>query len=257
MTEARDQVRPTRRCLADLEIEPPNLGVRLHEIKHPLIMKAQHTAERERAGGAERIKSLTDRTWLKVKSSSWRGAAGRVAPMLDTVLCEWWLVAAGPRAADSAQHDFYAKLETSAHALGARTCSTDFLLPAEWDAKRLAAEAAVLATRLLEMLVRTAAGDSLLNADVRGFQIGKRDVRVRISLLADGQFYLAIGATGNTDVSFMTALFASIPGLAGDDWMPEPSDVLGFEPMPGEIMWSAMITSETQRELLSYAERGW
>ncbi|CAN5326699.1 hypothetical protein BH11ACT5_BH11ACT5_11750 [soil metagenome] len=76
-------------------------------------------------------------------------------------------------------------------------------------------------------------------------------------MLGDGEVYLAIGATGSIDVTFMTTLFASIPGLATADWMPEPSAVLGFEPAPGEILWSAMIAPEVQQQLLELAKRDW
>lgn len=208
-------------------------------------------------GSAEKIRSLTDRAWFKVKTSTWRGAAGLLDPIAQHLNQSWWIAAAGPRVDDSDQHDFYSQIEAEAHAAGPNSCSNSFLLPVDWDKQRLLAEAAVRAERVIREQVRLAAGESLLNADIRGFDVGDRNVRVRVQMRGDGEVYLAIGATGSIDVTFMTTLFASIPGLTSADWMPEPSAVLGFVPAPGEILWSAMITPEVQQELLDLAERDW
>ena len=54
-------VRPTKRCLGDLGIELPDLGVRLDEIDQPVILSAQAAPEQRDAGGAERVVALTDR----------------------------------------------------------------------------------------------------------------------------------------------------------------------------------------------------
>lgn len=69
-------VRPTLRCLSDdLAIAPlPTLDVRLEDLDHELIRKAQQSPELDAAGGSERIESVDDRTWLKVKTGQWRGA---------------------------------------------------------------------------------------------------------------------------------------------------------------------------------------
>ncbi len=65
-------VRPTRRCLADLAVDLPDLGVPLDEIEDPVIVSAQALPEQRDAGGAERVVSLTDRVWFKVKTSDRR-----------------------------------------------------------------------------------------------------------------------------------------------------------------------------------------
>ncbi|MDP3208826.1 MAG: hypothetical protein Q8M65_06730, partial [Rhodoglobus sp.] len=95
------------------------------------------------------------------------------------------------------------------------------------------------------------AGESLLNGDIRSFDVGDRNVRIRLQLLHDGEVYLAIGATGSIDVAFMTTLLSAIPGVATNDWLPEPSERLGFVLARGEILWSAMIDSDTQAKLLA------
>lgn len=257
MSDSAEFVRPTQRCLSDLGLSTPDLGTLLHELEHPLVMRAQQVPERARAGGAERIRSLTDRIWFKVKTSSWRGATGELDHVAEGISQTWWIAAAGERQDDSAQHDFYARISAAAHLNGPKSCSTDFLLPNDWDRRRLIAEAAVLAERVLRMHVQIAAGESLLNGDIRGFDVGDRNVRIRVQMLDDGEVYLAVGATGSIDASFMTTLFSAIPGLTGGDWIPEPSDALSFESAPGEILWSALIGAETQQALLAQARRDW
>lgn len=65
---------PTKRCLGDLGVDLPDLGVRLEEIDHPVIASAQAVPEQRDAGGAERVVALTDRVWFKVKTSDHRAA---------------------------------------------------------------------------------------------------------------------------------------------------------------------------------------
>jgi hypothetical protein len=65
------------------------------------------------ANSVERILSLTDRVWLKVKTGAWRGSAGNVRGAIDdspraaleTEEVWWWLTAAGARQNDSPQRD--------------------------------------------------------------------------------------------------------------------------------------------------------
>ncbi len=226
------------------------MGVRLHELAHPLVVRAQQTPEKVRTGGAERVVSLSDRTWFKVKTSAWRGVAADLGLASGGIPQRWWIGAAGNRSADSPQHDFYARLSTEAHAGGSNSCSTDFLLPSDWDDGRLLAEAGLFAITVIHNQVRQAAVESLLNSDIRGFNVGDRNVRVRLRMLADGEVYLAIGATGSIDVPFMTTLLSAIPGISASDWLPEPSERLGLDLAPGEILWSALIDASTQATLI-------
>ena len=108
-------VRPTKRCLGDLGVELPDLGIRLEEIDQPVIVSAQAVPEQRDAGGAERVVALSDRVWFKVKTSDHRAAVTelRGADLPDWVRPSrgaWWIGAAGRRQADSAQRDFYAAL---------------------------------------------------------------------------------------------------------------------------------------------------
>jgi hypothetical protein len=61
--------------------------------------------------------------------------------------------------------------------------------------------------------------------------------------------YLALSATGTLDHTFFVALMSAIPGLTADDWMPEPEGGLSIAPDPGEIIWSALLTTEIQEIL--------
>lgn len=251
-------VRPTKRCLTDLSIPVPNLGTRLSDVEHPLLGKAQQIPAGVLVGGVERVRALTDRSWYKVKTGQWRGIASDLADDLPHEALQlhqfWWLGAGGTRQADSAQRDFYAQISDAAHRSGPRSCSTDFLLPTEWDIKRLVAEATVSAQAVIEDLVRTAAAESLLNSDIRCFVFGDRDVRVRIKVHDDGQAYVAIGATGSLDTTLFVALLSAIPGVPLDDWLPEPDGGIGIKPAPGEVIWSAMFSAEAQAELLALGE---
>lgn len=249
-----ERVRPTRRCLNELTIAVPSLDVILDEIDHPLILKAQQVPTEREQHSAKRVVSLTDRVWFKVKAGRWRGAAADLSTDLsDRVLRfsqRWWLATAGTRVADSSQADFYSTLKASAFAHGAKTCDTGFLLPSDWDERRLMAEAATLAQRLVSDLVLNAAAQSITESTIVGFTLGDRDVRARIQVLADGQAYVAIGATGSVDASFFVTLISAFPGMTADDWMIEPSGSLALEPAPGEILWSAMLPPAVQRHVL-------
>jgi len=257
-SERPENVRPTRRCLDDLGVAVPNLGVALSDLEHPLVRKAQRLPAEENAGRAETIKSLTDRRWYKVKVSSWRGAGGSLGGELPDVTAGplaqfhqwWWLVAAGERQDDSPQNDFYAGLAREAHAGGPHTCSTDHLLPTVWDLNRLVAEAGVFAQRALRATIRRAARESLRTSTAYGFSVGDAQVRLRIRMHHDGQVYLAVGATAIIDPGFFAAVFSSLPGVTKEDWIPEPGGALDIEPAPGEVLWSALLSPEAQRLLM-------
>lgn len=259
--ESAAAVRPTRRCLSDHGLPIPDLGVVLSRLEHPLITKAQRVPDEARLGSAEVIKSLTDRQWYKVKVGAHRGAAGAVEGELageqGAVMAQldawWWLVAAGERKDDSPQDDFYARLERECHAAGPHSCSTDHLLPTAWDLNRLLGEAGVLAQRVVQEAVREAARQSLRTSAICGFTVGEADVRVRIRLEEEGEVYIAIGATAIVDPGFFTLLFSSLPSVAPGDWLPEPGGALGIEPAQGEILWSALLTTEAQHMLMGGA----
>ena len=71
-------MRPTLRALNDLGLGFPSLDQALEKLDEPLIRKAQDLPSEVSAGGAERVLSLNDRVWFKVKTQDERGAAGEV-----------------------------------------------------------------------------------------------------------------------------------------------------------------------------------
>jgi hypothetical protein len=259
---SRSSVRPTKRSMQDMEVAVPDLSVRLSDIEEPLVMKAQMVPASLENGAATKIRALTDRPWYKVKTSDWRGAVGNMKASMPEEVVEalaplnqwWWLTAAGKRQDDSAQRDFYAQIEAAAFAAGRNTCDTDFLIPTDWDVRRLQAEAAYHALHTVQSLVRRAAAASLREHAVAGFTIGETDVRVRVSMLADGEVYMAVGATSVANPELFAIMFSSVRGVQDHEWIPEPGGAISIEPAPGEILWSTMLTPEVQQQLLFDAD---
>jgi len=134
MSKVPNGVRPTRRCLADLNVQLLDLGTPLEEIDHPVLAVAQTLPERRNAGGAQRILALGDRVWFKVKTGNQRAV---VTELTDeerptewpSGIGAWWIGAAGRRQADSPQRDFYESIERGCTA--GKTVSTSRLLPVE------------------------------------------------------------------------------------------------------------------------------
>lgn len=239
-----EPVRPTKRALCDLGLTFPKLDVPLATIDHPLIGKAQDLPEAVRAGGAERIVSITDRVWFKVKVGDYRGAGGEVESPPDPTVPDraWWLAAAGQRKADTPAQDFYGRLtvECQRAGKGSGGVNSDGILPQSVDYKRWAVELATLAVTAMQGLVRKAivksAHDGMYwTVTVQRHVIGALVRRV------DGESYLAITSEGFYDQKLVAMLLSSVPGVPADDWSPEPGPVLGIEPDQGQIVFSTMI----------------
>jgi hypothetical protein len=179
--------------------------------------------------------------------------SSEISPQIQQFSQNWWLCAGGTRQADSPQSDFYSQLDERVHSKGPNSCSTNFLFPGEWALRRLFAEGALNAQIVVSDLVVTAAAESLMHSDIRGFTLGDRDVRVRIKVHDDGQVYIALSATGSVDHTFFVTLMSAIPGLSSDDWMAEPDGSLEIQPEPGEIIWSAMLPAAVQAMLAEHA----
>ena len=245
-------VRPTKRCLGDLRIELPNLGVRLEEIDDPVVVSAQTVPEQRDAGGAERIVALTDRVWFKVKTSDYRAA---VTELRGTELPDWvrpsrgawWIGAAGRRQADSPQRDFYAALQRECTT--GRTVSSDHLLPADWDCKRLAAEQAVAWRREMKRMVIRLVAMSLKNGHLAVAEFRNHRIKALVRAENGHEAYLAIIAEGVPDPQMFALLLDCVPGVAPEDWQPEPSPLAEMNPGSGEIIWSTLFPSEIANEI--------
>lgn len=253
MTSEPIGVRPTKRCLGDLGAELPDLGVRLEEIDHPIIVSAQTVPEQRDAGGAERVVSLTDRVWFKVKTSDHRAA---VTELRGTDLPEWvrpsrgawWIAAAGRRQADSPQRDFYAALQRECTT--GRTVSSDHLLPVDWDWKRLAAEQAVAWRREMKSMVIRLVAMSLKSGSLAVAEFRNHRIKALVRAENGDEAYLAIIAEGVPDPQMFALLLDCVPGVAHEDWQPEPSPLAEMNPGSGEIIWSTLFPPEVAREIL-------
>lgn len=245
-SSAGDGVRPTRRALDSLGVAIPVLTTLLHELTDPLIAKAQSVPHDVESGGGERIRTLSDRVWFKVKRARQRGActqltAGELNAL--TISHPWWLGAAGTRSADS-RTDFYAELDIYGK-------DSAELLPSEWDWRRLEAEAATLAVRVTRAAMQQAVSRALVSGDIIVVRLGERDVRIRIRVLPDGEAYLAISFVNSMETEFMVTVLDAIPGVDASDWQPEPTSPLHLELEPGEMIFSTLLSIDAQKFLVA------
>jgi hypothetical protein len=261
---ARIPVRPTKLCLNDLGFAVPgaipDIGTPLSALDHDLVKRAQQLPDELAAGGAERVRCLTDRVWLKVRfSERWRGAGTRLndtelaahQPSLDPP-GRWWLGAAGWREKGSAD-DFYDRLEAAAirEGKGSGKASSEWLMPTDWDWKRLKAESGYAWVTQATTLVRQLIAQSIRTGHTRGAEFQTHCIEATVR--ADGRegAFLAITAEGIYNPSIVAVLLSAVPGVAVDDWLPEPGGVAGIEPQAGQVIWSTLLTPEQTAHLLS------
>ena len=69
--------------------------------------------------------------------------------------------------------------------------------------------------------------------------------------MIDSIVYIAVGAVGIADPRVFALLFSSIRSVPADEWQPEPRGNLDVQTAPGEILYSAILSAETQEELLN------
>jgi hypothetical protein len=253
MTSEPIGVRPTKRCLGDLGAEAPDLGVPLEEIDHPIVVDAQSVPEQRDAGGAERIVALTDRVWFKVKTSEHRAAVtelrGEELPdWTRPSRGAWWIGAAGRRQADSPQRDFYATLQRECTT--GKTVSSNHLLPADWDWRRLAAEQAVAWRREMKRMVIRLVAMSLKNGHLAVAEFRNHRIKALVRAENGHEAYLAIIAEGVPDPQMFALLLDCVPGVGPEDWQPEPSPLAEMNPGSGEIIWSTLFPSEVAKAIL-------
>jgi hypothetical protein len=234
----------------DLNTSVPPISEPLYGVANALIEEAQRLPERYAAGGAERIISLKDRVWFKVKTSRWRGAATRLPEAdrpdasLQVRLAPWWIGAAGYRR-DGDPTDFYAALEADAN----RSGGSDKWLPSDWDWKRLELEQAYAWEAQIRRVVRGLIARSLRDgsiylAEFRGYSI------TALARVNEGETYLKVGLTRIADPKIFAVILNAVPGVDPESWMPEPGGVADLEPEPGEIIWSTILPAAVAASLL-------
>lgn len=234
--------------LGGFGVKRPPLNVQLENVEHPLVAKAQKIPELLACNEAEPILSLGDRRWLKVKVGDFRGGVTSVAedPVYSHI-CDHeslWLGLAGWRQNDTPQKDFYATLPAD----------TSPFLPQPLDWKRWYAEQAVAAQEITHRMVRRCAWLSLSLSKAFCFQIGEALVWVRVRMTESNIVYIMIGAHGRADPKTCALLMSSFPDVNVDDWLPEPDGVAEIPVEPGEMVFSAILTTASQGQLLEEAD---
>ncbi len=79
-----------------------------------------------------------------------------------------------------------------------------------------------------------------------------RNHRIKALVRAENghEAYLAIIAEGVPDPQMFALLLDCVPGVAPEDWQPEPSPLAEMDPGSGEIIWSTLFPSEVANEIL-------
>ncbi len=251
-------VRPTIRCIIeDLQAALPTVGRRLEGLDHPLVEKAQQAPAFAAAGTAPRIASVTDRAWIKVKVSDWRGAVTEVLPASGKPVgnpARWWLGAAGQRRSDSPQVDFYSLFTAACVAAGKRGFvggpSSEDSLPTEDDFDRVHLERVSDFVPRIRRTVRDLASQSIRDGHARAATFNDWELVVQVRAV-DGEAYIAIGGAGITDPKLFAVILDSIPGIDPGDWMLEPSVPRELTVRSGQVVYSASISAAVQAQLLS------
>ncbi|MBP2323265.1 hypothetical protein JOF56_003650 [Kibdelosporangium banguiense] len=253
MTQVPVGVRPTKRCLADLGLSLPDLGQPLEEMENSVVAAAQAVPVQRDAGGARRILSLSDRVWFKVKTGDQRAVVTQmngddVPDGVPWGAGTWWIGAAGHRQADSPQRDFYESIRRECTV--GKTVSTARLLPDDWDWKRFTAEQAVAWRREMKRIVTRLIAMSLTTGSLAVAEFRHHRIKALVRVDDGHEAYLAIIAEGIPDPAIFALLLDCVPGIAPDEWQPEPSQLAAMDPSPGEIIWSTLFPSEVASAIL-------
>lgn len=266
--ELTHPVRPTRGCLAQLGLTVdaglPGLQTPLSAVAHVIVKRAQRLPQELAANGAERVLCLHDRLWFKVRHGErWRGAGTRLddnelrarTNTLDPP-GRWWLGAAGWREAGSA-NDFYDELARAAKAEGKGAPegqpkqTSRWLMPTDWDWRRMELEALAAFEGIATRTVRHLIAESIRSGQTLIAQF--EDYRLQATVRADGQegAFLAITAEGIYDATVIATLLDAVPGIPATDWLIEPDGVAGIQPHSGQIIWSTLLTPQQTAALLA------
>ncbi|SNY34473.1 hypothetical protein SAMN05421748_104284 [Paractinoplanes atraurantiacus] len=192
--------------------------------------------------------------WFKVKTRRWRGASTRLpeADRLDARAqvrrAPWWLGAAGYRR-EGDPSDFYTALASAWARAGGDSRQW---LPSDWDWKRMELEDAYGWEFRIREIVRELIGRSIRTG--HPYQAEFHHYRVTALARARGEeTYLIIGTENVADPRVFAIILNAVPGVEHDSWLPEPSEVVGVHPGPGEVVWSTVLPLNVVAELLDAA----
>jgi hypothetical protein len=261
-TEPVEPVRPTLRVLSDdLGIALPTVDEPVHALDHPLVARAQLVPLAEAVSGSERVLSLVDRVWLKVKTARHRGGVTTVSareaqdlsqPGMDPRWLEgWWLGFAGMRSEGSPE-DVYATVLSHSQVAkrdGHGGVDTGWLLPNARDAKRSVAEFAAREERAMRAQVLAMIVESATSGRPITTRYGHHAVTVLVKV-PDNLTYLAIGVDGVRHDNEIATLLACVPGVEPASWGVEPGGVLGLKPHPGQLIYSTALEPTVLADLI-------
>jgi len=83
----------------------------------------------------------------------------------------------------------------------------------------------------------------------------KHRIKALVRAANGHEAYLAIIAEGVPDPQVFALLLDCVPGVAADDWQPEPSTVANMSPASGEIIWSTLFPSEVATAILDHDDQ--
>ncbi len=249
-------VRPTKFCIDEcLDGKFPAINTPLSEMKHPLVQLAQTIPP----DNGKRLRKLNDRIWWRARLSAERAIATELSPAeLDErdlpPEFSWWMGYCGLR------RDVYPALEKRAEREAKYTpksACTDFLLPVQWDTDRIVAEQELQAQQRFRHWLLQGIAKSL--GDGHPYECVTEQFCITVLVRADsgGEAYLAVGIIGfHVDVDQLALILGMVPGLSQEDWQPEPSRIAEITPLPGQLVFSTLLSPTVQRAILEEAEAG-
>ena len=169
------------------------------------MTRAQQVPLEVAARGAERIASIDDRVWFKVKTGRHRAAVHQLDPAnehhnaISAGSAWWWIGAAGTRKADGSD-DFYAQLEAECKRAGKGSgrVSSQHLLPTDVDLRRLQAELAVRVVIGIRDIVCRLAANSIRDGKAWSARLQRHEISVLVRA-RDGEAYIAVVAEAFID----------------------------------------------------------
>lgn len=128
------------------------------------------------------------------------------------------------------------------------------LLPGDKDWKRFALEQAYAWRIEMKRMVVRLIANSLKSGHAQTAEFRKHHITALVRAENGHEGYLAIMAEGVPDPDMFALLLDCVPGVASDDWQPEPSTVAGMEPLSGQVIWSTIFPPEVASQVLDLAE---
>jgi hypothetical protein len=132
---------------------------------------------------------------------------------------------------------------------GTGAANSEHLLPTDTDIRRLAGELVYRSVLDIRTVVRGLIARSISDGNVWTATLRSHTISAQV-YARGGEAYLAVGAEGFFDPRILAVILNAVPGVAAEDWIPEPKGVFGIEPRTGEILYSTLISPETQRAIL-------